>query len=64
MGSRVTVKLAEVSPVTGGILLEVLTLEDAALPRGRRGGKRGRTAAPQLGRSGARGQERKVPARK
>jgi ribonuclease R len=56
LGSRVTVKLAEVSPVTGGILLELLTLEDAPLPRGRRGSKRG---APPRRRPGeARAQER------
>jgi ribonuclease R len=65
MGSRVTVKLAEVSPVTGGILLEVLTLEDAALPRGRRGGKRGAPPRRRLGQERAReAKERKVMRRR
>lgn len=44
-GLRVSVKLAEVAPVTGGILLELLSVEDQPLPRrkGRRSGTK-RTA--------------------
>ena len=34
LGQRVTVKLAEAAPVTGGLIVELLTLEDRAMPRG------------------------------
>lgn len=37
MGQRVTVRLAEASPVTGGLVLDLLTLEDRTLPNGRPG---------------------------
>ena len=40
IGQRVTVRLAEATPVTGGLVLELLTLEGAALAQGR-GPKRG-----------------------
>ncbi|WP_299704877.1 ribonuclease R [uncultured Tateyamaria sp.] len=36
LGQRATVRLAEAVPVTGGIALELLTLDGQALPRGRR----------------------------
>jgi ribonuclease R len=41
LGARVTVKLAEAVPVTGGLLLELLTLDGEDAPRGtpRRSGK-------------------------
>ncbi len=41
LGARVTVKLAEATPVTGGLLMELLTLDGADTPRGnsRRPGK-------------------------
>ena len=42
LGQRVTVKLAEAAPVTGGLIVELITLEDRAVPRGpsrRRGGR-------------------------
>ncbi|CAA9398203.1 MAG: 3'-to-5' exoribonuclease RNase R [uncultured Rubellimicrobium sp.] len=66
LGSRVTVKLAEVSPVTGGIILELLTLEDHPLPRGRgRGAKRGAPPRRKLGQERAReAKERKVSRRR
>jgi ribonuclease R len=38
IGQRVTVRLTEAVPVTGGIALELLTLEGKALPQGGRGG--------------------------
>jgi ribonuclease R len=64
LGSRVTVKLAEVSPLTGGILLEVLTLEDHPLPRGR-GSRRGAPPRRRLGQEKAReAKERKVSRRR
>jgi len=34
IGQRVTVRLAQATPVTGGLELELLTLEDKAMPRG------------------------------
>jgi ribonuclease R len=37
IGQRVTVRLAEAMPVTGGIALELLELEDKAIPQGPRG---------------------------
>ncbi|TNC72369.1 ribonuclease R [Rubellimicrobium roseum] len=65
VGSRVTVKLAEVTPETGGILLELLTLEDHALPRGRRTGTRGAPPRRRLGQEKARAaKERKVTRRR
>ena len=48
IGQRVTVRLAEAVPVTGGLELELLTLEDRALPKGSgpsgRGGPRRKAA--------------------
>jgi ribonuclease R len=35
LGQRVTVRLAEAAPVTGGIALELLTLDGKSLPQGR-----------------------------
>ena len=37
IGQRVTVRLAEAVPVTGGLMLELLEIEDRALPGGRIG---------------------------
>ena len=39
IGQRVTVRLTEAVPVTGGIALELLTLGGKALPQGGRGGR-------------------------
>lgn len=36
LGQRVTVRLAEAAPVTGGIALELLSLEGDAIPQGRK----------------------------
>ncbi|MEP1944070.1 MAG: ribonuclease R, partial [Sulfitobacter sp.] len=36
LGQRVTVRLAEVTPVTGGIALELLEIEDQKIPQGRK----------------------------
>jgi ribonuclease R len=49
LGARVTVRLAEAVPVSGGLLLELLELEARALPRGARGrgpGRPGGKTAP------------------
>ncbi|WP_299562687.1 ribonuclease R [uncultured Sulfitobacter sp.] len=35
IGQRVTVRLAEVTPITGGIALELLEIEDQRMPQGR-----------------------------
>ncbi len=65
LGSRVTVKLAEVSPLTGGIVLELLTLEDHALPRARGRSKRGAPPRRKLGQARATERtERKVSRRR
>ena len=40
IGQRVTVRLAEAVPLTGGVMLELLTVEGAPLPTG--GGGRGK----------------------
>lgn len=49
IGQRVTVRLAEAIPMTGGLMLELLELEGNPLPAGRRhggkGGPRGRKSA-------------------
>ncbi len=42
VGQRVTVRLAQATPVTGGLELELLTLEDAKMPAGGRSNGRGR----------------------
>ena len=42
VGQRVTVRLSEAVPVTGGIALDLLTLEGDALPKGGQGARRGR----------------------
>ncbi|MEP3442647.1 MAG: ribonuclease R [Sulfitobacter sp.] len=36
LGQRVTVRLSEVTPVTGGIALELLEIEDQKIPQGRK----------------------------
>ena len=40
IGQRVTVRLTEATPVTGGLELELLSIDDQALPRGRGPAKR------------------------
>ena len=62
VGQRVTVRLAEAIPMTGGLMLELLELDGKALPPGGRasakGGPRGRKAAAAKARD--RGVARKV----
>ncbi|WGH79819.1 ribonuclease R [Jannaschia ovalis] len=41
LGARVTVRLAEAAPVTGGLVLELLSVDGAALPNRGRGGRPG-----------------------
>jgi ribonuclease R len=60
LGQRVTVKLAEATPITGGIILELLTLEGEEMPRG---SSRGR-GKPVKRRQGASKHKDKAIARK
>ena len=48
LGQRVTVKLAEAAPVTGGLIVELLTLEEREMPRGPSVG-RGKPARRKVG---------------
>ncbi|WP_145107963.1 ribonuclease R [Cereibacter sediminicola] len=52
IGQRVTVRLAEAVPLTGGLTLELLTVEDRGLPAPKR--RRGRSAPRKPGRDAAR----------
>ena len=49
IGQKVTVRLAEAVPVTGGLMLELLDIEDRVLP----GGQRGAAGKSGAGKSGA-----------
>ncbi|EAQ25711.1 ribonuclease R [Roseovarius sp. 217] len=48
LGQRVTVKLAEAAPVTGGIALELVSIEGTTMPRGPQG-SRGKPPKRKLG---------------
>ncbi|SFR31660.1 RNAse R [Yoonia tamlensis] len=50
LGQRVTVKLAEATPVTGGLIVELLSIDDRAVPRGPMRG-RGKPARRKAGSS-------------
>ncbi len=54
LGQKVTVRLAEAVPLTGGLLLELLSVEGKAPPAGRRGGR----ARPRRGKSTPRGKQK------
>ena len=41
LGMPVTVRLEEAVPVTGGLLFELLSVEDRAMPRGKSGPRKG-----------------------
>lgn len=51
VGQRVTVRLAQAAPVTGGLELELLTLENATMPKGHGGGRPGRGRKSPAGRA-------------
>jgi ribonuclease R len=53
IGQRVTVRLAEAVPMTGGLMLELLEIENRTLPAGKSGG-RGRFSPRKPGRAAAR----------
>jgi ribonuclease R len=46
LGQRVTVRLAEAIPMTGGLTLDLLELDGQPLPRGPQKGRRGRGPRP------------------
>ena len=63
IGQRVLVRLAEAVPMTGGLMLELLEIEGAAMPSGRRGGKKPGMRVPRkpgAARSKERAKARKV----
>jgi ribonuclease R len=64
IGQRVTVRLTEAVPVTGGLILELLEIEDRALPKG--GGPRGRGSPRKPGKAAAKAKaiKRKVTRRR
>jgi len=66
IGQRVLVRLSEAVPVTGGLMLELLELGDAAVPRVRQGKRSVRSGARQPGRAKARAEKlkRKVERRR
>jgi ribonuclease R len=65
IGQRVTVRLVEAAPITGGLILELLEIEDQALPAGgRRGPARGGPRKPGKAAAKARATERKVKRRR
>jgi ribonuclease R len=53
IGQRVTVRLTEAVPTTGGLILQLLTVDDRALPQGKPG-KRGRYQPRKPGAAAAR----------
>ena len=62
LGTRVTVRLAEAVPVTGGLMLEMLAVEGKDMPRGASAGSR-RRAGP-TGRKMAKSRKRQQKLRK
>ena len=65
IGQRVTVRLVEAAPITGGLILELLEIEDQALPAGgRRGPARGGPRKPGKAAAKARATQRKVKRRR
>tara|TARA_R110002110_G_scaffold114251_15_gene283394 strand:+ start:3691 stop:5949 length:2259 start_codon:yes stop_codon:yes gene_type:complete len=54
VGQRVTVRLTEAAPMTGGLILELLEIEGDALPAGGDGRRRGRGGPRKPGRATAR----------
>jgi ribonuclease R len=64
LGNRVTVRLAEAVPVSGGLILELLTIDERRMPVGA-GGARGKSPKRKLGQEKARAaKERKVSRRR
>ena len=59
IGQRVTVRLAEAVPMTGGLVLELLSIEDRGLPapKGRKGRGKSRFPGREAGRAGPPGRK-------
>ncbi len=53
LGQRAKVRLAEAVPVTGGLMLELLELDDAVVPRGPQGRSRSKTGPRKAGKARA-----------
>ncbi|SEN15115.1 RNAse R [Pseudorhodobacter antarcticus] len=64
IGQRVTVRLTEAVPVTGGLILELLEIEDRALPRGPTPRGRGGPRKPGAAAAKSRAIKRKVVRRR
>ncbi|MFY0693001.1 MAG: ribonuclease R [Paracoccaceae bacterium] len=62
LGQTVLVRLAEATPVTGGLMLELLEIEGKSLPRGSRGGKRPQGRGRKLTRHRSKGSKLKKKA--
>ena len=60
IGQRVTVRLTEAVPVTGGLILELLEIEDRALPKGNAPRGRGGPRKPGKAAAKAKATKRKV----
>ena len=59
IGQRVTVRLAEAVPITGGLMLELLEIENRALPAGGRGRGKGGPARRKAAHAKAKGDKLK-----
>lgn len=64
IGQRVTVRLTEAIPVTGGLMLELLELEDSILPAGGAKARRSRMTGGRRPSSGKAGRKKGKPARR
>jgi ribonuclease R len=64
IGQRVTVRLTEAVPVTGGLILELLEIEDRALPKGQAPRGRGGPRKPGKAAAKAKAIKRKVVRRR
>ena len=60
IGQRVTVRLAEAMPVTGGIMLDLLQIEGAAMPAAGRSGKKGSAGGRKRAAAAVKDAKRKV----
>ena len=61
LGMKVTIRLAEAAPITGGLVFELLSAEGKKLPQGRRNQSRGKKRGSSKKRSLKRGKSRSHP---
>ncbi|RYG92709.1 ribonuclease R [Loktanella sp. IMCC34160] len=64
LGQRATVKLAEAAPVTGGLIVELVKLDDYAMPKPSRFGRGGKGGKPPRRKAGAAKHKAKAVKRK